>query len=73
MSPSSGMFDFRERITNTLLLSLSLFFFLAILNVKTYTTSRVMATHILNPSPWRAEAGRFLSSRPAWSSELVSG
>ena len=26
-----------------------------------------MVAHIFNPSTWEAEAGRFLSSRPAWS------
>ena len=25
--------------------------------------------HMCNPSTWEAEAGRFLSSRPAWSTE----
>jgi hypothetical protein len=29
--------------------------------------------HAFNPSTWEAEAGRFLSSRPAWSTELVQG
>ena len=32
----------------------------------------VMA-HAFNPSTWEAEAGRFLSSRPAWSTEWVPG
>ena len=27
----------------------------------------------LNPSPWKAEAGRSLNSRPAWSTEKVPG
>jgi major histocompatibility complex class I len=27
----------------------------------------VMVAHAFNPSTWEAEAGRFLSSRPAWS------
>jgi hypothetical protein len=26
----------------------------------------VMIVHTLNPSTWKAEAGRFLSLRPAW-------
>jgi hypothetical protein len=26
--------------------------------------------HTFNPSTWEAEAGRFLSSRPAWSTEF---
>jgi hypothetical protein len=29
----------------------------------------VAAAHAFNPSTWEAEAGRFLSSRPAWSTE----
>jgi hypothetical protein len=29
--------------------------------------------HAFNPSTWEAEAGGFLSSRPAWSIEWVSG
>jgi hypothetical protein len=29
--------------------------------------------HAFNPSTWEAEAGGFLSSRPAWSTEWVLG
>jgi hypothetical protein len=32
-----------------------------------------MVAHAFNPSTWEAEAGRFLSSRPAWSTEWVPG
>jgi hypothetical protein len=32
---------------------------------------RAMVAHAFNPSTWEAEAGRFLSSRPAWSTEWV--
>jgi hypothetical protein len=32
-----------------------------------------MVAHAFNPSSWEAEAGQFLSSRPAWSTELVPG
>jgi hypothetical protein len=28
-----------------------------------------MVAHAFNPSTWEAEAGRFLSSRPAWFTE----
>jgi hypothetical protein len=28
-----------------------------------------MVTHAFNPSTWEAEAGEFLSLRPAWSTE----
>ena len=28
-----------------------------------------VVAHTFNPSTWKAEAGRFLSSRPAWSTE----
>jgi hypothetical protein len=29
--------------------------------------------HTFNPNTWEAEAGRFLSSRPAWSTECIPG
>jgi hypothetical protein len=31
--------------------------------------SRAVVVHDFNPSTWEAEAGGFLSSRPAWSTE----
>jgi hypothetical protein len=31
--------------------------------------SRALVAHAFNPSTWEAEAGRFLSSRPVWSTE----
>jgi hypothetical protein len=31
--------------------------------------SRTVVAYAFNPSTWEAEAGRFLSSRPAWSTE----
>jgi hypothetical protein len=31
-----------------------------------------MVAHSFNPSAREAEAGRFLSSRPAWSTKLIS-
>ena len=40
--------------------------------LKTFSDQAVVA-HAFNPSPWEAEAGRFLSSRPAWSIEWVPG
>jgi hypothetical protein len=30
---------------------------------------RAVVEHTFNPSTWEAEAGGFLSSRPAWSTE----
>jgi hypothetical protein len=33
------------------------------------SSRRAMVAHPFNPSTWEAEAGRFLSSRPAWSTE----
>jgi hypothetical protein len=33
-------------------------------------TERGMVAHAFNPSTWEAEAGGFLSSRPAWSTEF---
>jgi hypothetical protein len=35
--------------------------------------SQGVVAHAFNPSTWEAEAGRFLSSRPAWSTEWVPG
>ena len=32
-----------------------------------------MVAHTYNPSTWEPEAGRFLSSRPAWSTKWVPG
>jgi hypothetical protein len=32
-----------------------------------------MVAHTFSPSTWEAEAGKFLSSRPAWSTEGVPG
>jgi hypothetical protein len=32
-----------------------------------------MLAHAFDPSTWEAEAGRFLSSRPAWSTKWVLG
>jgi hypothetical protein len=34
---------------------------------------RAVVAHAFNPSTWEAEAGRFLSSRPAWSTGRVPG
>jgi hypothetical protein len=31
--------------------------------------SRAVVAHAFNPSTWEAEAGGFLSSRPAWSTK----
>jgi hypothetical protein len=36
---------------------------------KTLRVSRVVVAHAFNPSTWEAEAGRFLSSRTAWSTK----
>ena len=38
-----------------------------------HMTHRAMVAHSFNPSTWEAEAGRFLSSRPAWSTKWVPG
>jgi hypothetical protein len=32
-----------------------------------------VVAHAFNPSTWEAEAGGFLSSRPAWSKKWVPG
>jgi hypothetical protein len=36
---------------------------------KKLDSSEAVVAHAFNPSTWEAEAGRFLSSRPAWSSK----
>jgi hypothetical protein len=33
------------------------------------TKGQALVAHALNPSTWEEEAGGFLSSRPAWSTE----
>jgi hypothetical protein len=35
----------------------------------TTTNSRAVVVHTFNPSTWKAEAGGFLSLRPAWSTK----
>jgi hypothetical protein len=35
--------------------------------------SQAVVVHAINPSTWEAEASRFLSSKPAWSTEWVPG
>jgi hypothetical protein len=43
---------------------------------KKLTSRRVVvaaAAHAFNPSTWEAEAGEFLSSRPAWTTKWVPG
>jgi hypothetical protein len=37
-------------------------------NTKT-KQSRAVVLHAFDPSTWEAEAGRFLSSKPAWSTK----
>jgi hypothetical protein len=39
------------------------------LELQMIETHRAVVAHAFNPSTWEAEAGRFLSSRPAWSTE----
>jgi hypothetical protein len=35
-----------------------------------FKTSRTVVVHAFNTSTWESEAGRFLSLRPAWYTEL---
>jgi hypothetical protein len=37
--------------------------------IKNGVQSQVVVAHTFNPSTWEAEAGGFLSSRPAWSTK----
>ena len=34
-----------------------------------HSSSQAVVAHAFKPSTWEAEAGRFLSSRPVWSTE----
>jgi hypothetical protein len=36
---------------------------------KEENVSQSVVVHVFNPSTWEAEAGKFLSSRPAWSTK----
>jgi hypothetical protein len=40
-----------------------------ILKLKVLKNEPGVVAHTFNPSTWEAEAGGFLSSRPAWSTE----
>jgi hypothetical protein len=42
-------------------------------SLKKKKISGAVVAHAFNPSTWEAEAGRYLSSRPAWSTERVPG
>jgi hypothetical protein len=47
-------------------------FIVGFLNLKAnkkQKTCRAVVAHAFNPSTWEAEAGGFLSSRPAWSTK----
>jgi hypothetical protein len=46
-----------------------MFYMYLIINVLKIQMQPGMVTHTFNPSTWEAEAGGFLSSRPAWSTE----
>jgi hypothetical protein len=38
-------------------------------HLRSWVISWAVVVHAFNPSTWEAEAGRFLSSRPAWSTK----
>jgi hypothetical protein len=40
-----------------------------LIKIRKYKDSRAVVVHAFNPSTWEAEAGGFLSLRPAWSSK----
>jgi hypothetical protein len=42
-------------------------------DLKKLRFSQAVVVHAFSPSTWEAEAGGFLSSRPAWSTEWVPG
>jgi hypothetical protein len=43
------------------------------LGINTIKMCQAVVAHTFNPSTWEAEAGGFLSSRSAWSTEWVPG
>jgi hypothetical protein len=43
------------------------------LSFKNSCGCQAVIVHTFNPSTWEAEVGRFLSSRPPWSTECVPG
>jgi hypothetical protein len=43
------------------------------LSFKTEERDQGVVVHAFNPSTWEAEVGKFLSSRPTWSTEWVPG
>jgi hypothetical protein len=38
--------------------------------IKNIDCCQAVVVHVFNPSTWEADAGRFLSLRPAWSTEF---
>jgi hypothetical protein len=38
-------------------------------HIKRAILNQAVVEHFFNPSTWEAEAGRFLNSRPSWSTE----
>jgi hypothetical protein len=44
-----------------------------LLTIRSWLKSLAVVAHAFNPSTWEAEAGGFLSSRPAWSTKWVPG
>jgi hypothetical protein len=43
--------------------------FIVLLIIQDISVHQAVVAHAFNPSTWEAEAGRFLSSRPVWSTE----
>jgi len=44
-----------------------------ITEARIFYTHQAVVAHAFNPRTWEAEAGRFLSSRPAWFKEWIPG
>jgi hypothetical protein len=61
-----------ESLKSTVL-NRSLHFLYSIKMTELHRVVVVAGAHTFNPSTWEAEAGEFLSSRPAWSTKWVSG
>jgi hypothetical protein len=61
-----------KQVFSTLFLNMQIFIINLSIDCKLFTKSNFklgVLAHAFNPSTWKPEAGEFLSSKPAWSTE----
>jgi hypothetical protein len=73
LKPTSATDTGSEALQGAWMNSDSLFKMLVRHPMQKVVWSQALVVHTLNPSTWEAEASRFLSLRPAWSTEWVPG